>query len=348
MTSALRVVAPGLMTTVQDLGRIGYQNLGVGVCGALDPVSLRAANLLVGNPPEVGALEIAYLGPTLAVQAEEVRVAVVGATAVIEILSDPTASGGRRVEPLRSFRLRRGEGLRIGALTGGSVLYLAIEGGFDIEPVLGSVATDVRGRIGGCNGQSLVAGDKLPLRFARPGEREEVRLEGWHRSARSCIRAIVGPQGDRFPDSEVAAFFAAEYTIGAGSNRMGMRLAGRPIKHKRGFDIVSDAIAPGSIQVPGNGQPIVLLADRQTTGGYPKIATVISADVPALASLPVGAKVAFEAVTLEQAAAARREFIDELTAMKDKIVPLRVTGVDLVPRLHDCNLISGVVDAAAA
>jgi len=129
---------------------------------------------------------------------------------------------------------------------------------------------------------------------------------------------------------------------------MGMRLTGRTIQHSRGFDIVSDAIAPGSIQVPGNGQPIVLLADRQTTGGYPKIATVISADLPALARLPIGAKVAFEAVTIEEAQAAHRDHVAALAAMKKRIVPLRRTGADIVPRLQECNLVSGFIDAAAA
>jgi allophanate hydrolase subunit 2 len=126
---------------------------------------------------------------------------------------------------------------------------------------------------------------------------------------------------------------------------MAMRLTGRALRHSCGFDIVSDAVAPGSIQVPGNGQPLVLLADRQTTGGYPKIATVISADLPALAQLPIGAKVSFEAVSLEAAEAARRDFIAELEAMKDCIVPL--CRADAASQLNECNLISGVVDAAA-
>ena len=132
MTPSLRVVAPGLLTTIQDLGRAGYQHLGVPVSGALDPVSLQAANLLVGNPPGTAALEVAYLGPTLAVEADDVRVAVVGASAAIDILPDAAASEGRRVDGMQSIRLRRGEALRIGALTGGTVLYLAVEGGFDI------------------------------------------------------------------------------------------------------------------------------------------------------------------------------------------------------------------------
>jgi allophanate hydrolase len=155
---------------------------------------------------------------------------------------------------------------------------------------------------------------------------------------------IAGPQADHFADSEVAAFFDGKYAIGA-SDRMAIRLNGRPLRHSRGFDIASDGIAAGSIQIPGNGQPIILSADRQTTGGYPKIATVISADLPSLGRLPNGARVSFEAVTVEAAAAARKDHVAELAAIKSKIVPLRRKGADFAARLHQNNLISGFVSA---
>jgi biotin-dependent carboxylase-like uncharacterized protein len=236
--------------------------------------------------------------------------------------------------------------VRIGALTHGAVLYVAIEGGFDIAPVLGSLSTCIRGGFGGWQGRPLVAGDALPLCRMQASERQEVTLDEFDLAPPARFRAIPGPQADCFAEQEIAAFFEGEYTIGAGSDRMGMRLEGRPIRHREGFDIVSDGIAPGSIQIPGNGQPIVLLADRQTTGGYPKIATVISADLPALARLAVGAKVAFAPVTIEEAEAARRAFVADIDALSEKIVPLPCP--DLLPMLLACNLISGVVDAAAA
>src|SRR5712691_6553519 len=149
MNPGLRVLTPGLLTTVQDFGRPGHQHLGIAVSGALDPVGLRAANALVGNPPGTGALEVAYVGPTLAVDADDVRLSFVGAQAVIEILPDIAATSGNRIEPMRSIRLRRGEVVRVGSLTGGAVLYIAVEGGFDIAPVLGSVSTYIRGGFGG-------------------------------------------------------------------------------------------------------------------------------------------------------------------------------------------------------
>jgi biotin-dependent carboxylase-like uncharacterized protein len=345
MNPALHVLAPGLLTTVQDLGRPGYQRLGIPVSGALDPVSLRAANALVGNPPGAGALEVAYVGPTLEVDADEVRLSVVGAPASIEILTDANALSGERIEGMRSIRLSRGEIVRIGSLSGGAVLYVAVEGGFDIGPALGSVSTYLRGGIGGWQGRALVAGDRLPLCRPRATDREDCRLDGLDLSLPTRFRAIAGPQSDYFSDREINSFFDSEYTVCAGSDRMGMRLDGRQLDHARGFNITSDGIAPGSIQVPGSGQPIVLLVDRQTTGGYPKIATVISADLPALGRVPIGGKIAFEPVTIEAAEALRRNLVAEMDAIHERIVPLARTGAEVAPRLFDCNLVSGVVDA---
>ena len=323
MTPALHIVAPGLWTTVQDLGRPGFQHLGIPVGGALDPISLRAANLLVGNEPRAAALEIAYLGPTVLVEADDVQLSIVGAKAAIEILPDLGATSGERIEGMRSARLHRGEVLRIGALTGGSVLYLAVEGGFDIAPVLGSVSTCVRGGFGGWQGRQLMANDRLPLRNAAASMREDVRLEGFDLAPPRRLRAIPGPQSELFSDQHLAAFFRHQYTVSAESDRMGMRLTGPALAHNRGNDLVSDAVAPGSIQIPGSGQPIVALADRQTTGGYPKIATVISADLPALGRLAAGTRIEFEPVSLEVAESARRKLLGEIASLHQRIVPLR-------------------------
>ncbi|MEZ5785509.1 MAG: biotin-dependent carboxyltransferase family protein [Xanthobacteraceae bacterium] len=346
MTPALRVSAPGLLTTIQDLGRFGYQHLGVPVSGALDTVSLRAANLLVGNPPEAAAIEAAYVGPTLVAQADDVRIAVVGASTNIEILPEDNATHGRAARPLQSLYLRRGEALRLGPLKGGMAAYIAVEGGFDIAPVLGSLSTCIRGGFGGWQGRALVAGDVLPLR-RRASERDELQLAGFDLSPPQKVRAIPGPQADYFSDSEIAAFFRSTYIVGPSMNRMGMRLTGRPIQHARGFDIPSDAIAAGSIQVPGTGQPIVLLADRQTTGGYPKIATVISADIPALSRFPLGGEIAFEPVTVEVAESLRRQHIASVAALASKLVPVDGVSADVTSNLSTCNLISGFIDIAA-
>jgi len=334
------VLAPGLWTTVQDQGRPGFQHLGIPVGGALDPISLRAANRLVGNAPGAAALEVAYLGPTLAVEADAIRLSIVGAAATIEVLTEIGASDGERIEPLRSVRLGRGEVLRIGALSGGSVLYVAIEGGFDIAPVLGSLSTCVRGGFGGWQGRALLAGDRLPLCRAKATTREEVRLDRLDLAPPGRFRVIPGPQNEYFSEQDLARFFEARYTISA-SDRMGMHLSGPALAHRRSSDIVSDAVAPGSIQVTGGGQPIVLLADRQTTGGYPKIATVISADLPALGRLAVGATVGFEPVTLAHAEAARRKLLAEIDALHERVVPVNRRAAEAGARFLDPHLIGG-------
>jgi biotin-dependent carboxylase-like uncharacterized protein len=333
------------MTTIQDLGRAGFQNLGIGISGALDPVALRVANLLVGNEPGIGALEVLYLGPTIEIEADSVRMSFAGAAATVEMLPDASASSGTRIETMRSVLVKRGEVVRVGSLTGGATIYIGIEGGFDIQPILGSVSTNIRGGTGGWQGGAVTSGERLPLCRMRASDRDECRVEGMEFRAPGRIRAIPGPQDDYFDAVEITKFFGREYIVQSGSDRVGMRLQGDPIQHAKGFNIASDATAPGSIQVPGNGQPIVLMADRQTIGGYPKIATVISADLPDLGRLSIGSKIVFEAVTVDTAQALRRSMLDRLDGLRDCIVPIGRAGTDLAPLLLDQNLISGVVDA---
>lgn len=343
MKPLLKVVASGLMTTLQDLGRHGYQRLGIPVSGALDGVSLRAANLLAGNSPGTGALEIAYQGPTLAVEAESIRVAYAGGTAAIEILSGEDASSGVRLQPLQSARLRKGQILRIGALSGSAIGYLAVEGGFGVAPALGSQSTLARAGLGGLEGRPLRAGDILPLKLERAEDRQERILPSLMLAPPSHIRVILGPQDDYFSNEGKRTLLESVYTVSPASDRMGMRLAGPALEHARGYNIVSDGTAPGAIQVPGNGLPIVLLADRQTTGGYPKIATVISADMPALGRLMPGAKVAFKAVDVAAAEAAHRQHRADLDAIADSIVGVRA-AIDAA-KLLESNLVSGMIDA---
>jgi biotin-dependent carboxylase-like uncharacterized protein len=345
MTGALHVLSPGLMTTVQDLGRPGYQHLGVPVSGALDPVSLRAANLLVGNPPGTAAFEIAYQGPALAVEADSVRIALAGVRAPVEILAQVGDARGEPLALLESRRLRRGQVARIGALAGSAVLYLAVEGGFDLAPVLGSLSTLTRAGLGGYRGRALQAGDAIPLKQGRAEEREERLLPSLDLAPPKRFRVVLGPQDDCFTAAGKATLLGAAYTVTSASDRMGMRLEGPTLEHAKGYNIVSDGIASGSIQVPGNGLPIVLLADRQTTGGYPKIATVISADMPALGRLVPGSRVAFEAVGIEAAEAAARQLAIEFGALPERLVAARrVAAVD-VSKLMGENLVSGMVDA---
>ena len=342
MTAALRVISPGLMTTLQDLGRPGYQRLGIPVSGALDPISLRAANRIVGNPAATAALEIAYQGPVLAVEADSIRIALAGAGAPVDILDENDAA--RRIALLQSVRLVRGQRLRVGALAG-AVAYLAVEGGFAVEPMLGSRSTYTRAGIGGFAGRAVAIGDLLPLARQTVDDREERMLPLLDLASPARYRVVLGPQDDYFTEAAIRTLLDATYTVSPATDRMGMRLDGPKLEHAKGFNIVSDGIAPGAIQVPGNGLPIVLLADRQTTGGYPKVAAVISADLPALGRLMPGAKVAFQAVGIDEAEAARRQMAALIADLEASVVPARHAGLIDDAKLMAANLVSGVVNA---
>ncbi|MCL4765033.1 MAG: biotin-dependent carboxyltransferase family protein [Hyphomicrobiaceae bacterium] len=344
MSRALQILSPGLLTTIQDMGRPGYQRLGIPVSGALDPVSFTAANLLVGNPPGTAALEIAYQGPTIRIAAESVRMAYAGGGATIEALHAESGAA-ERIPVLQSRRLVKGQSLRIGALSGSTVGYLAIEGGFDVPPFLSSLSTYTRGGFGGWRGRALAAGDALLLQRSSVDEHDESMLPPLDLKLPRRFRVVLGPQDDHFTERGVRTFLESEYTVTPASDRMGMRLEGPQLEHADGYNIVSDGIAPGSIQVPGNGLPIILLADRQTTGGYPKLATVISTDLAALGRLAPGARLAFEAVGIEQAEDLRIAFAAELASLADKIRPAgRVAAFDET-KLMSANLVSGVVHA---
>lgn len=326
----LRVLQPGLCTTVQDRGRFGHQRHGVPVCGALDPRALTLANLAAGNKPDQAALEILVAGPTLEVVADSVRVALAGAAAL--------KVDGTPMLPGRSLTLRRGQVLAVGAVEGFSAL-LAVAGGFELPTVLGSRSTCLKSGFGGVEGRALVAGDELALNVPAAPPGPDLACPPLPND-RGPVRVVTGPQGDHFTDEALASFFAQSWRLARDSDRMGARLEGVPLTHRGGADIVSDGIVTGSIQVPGGGQPIVLLADHQTVGGYAKIATVILADLPRFAHLRPGDPVCFAAVTLEEARNARAARRAELEALCRQIVP--VAGLHTEALLAE-NLISGVV-----
>lgn len=333
MTATLTVLAPGPLTTMQDGGRQGWLRYGVPESGALDPRAMAVANALVGNRPETAALEMTLAGCTLAVAGGRVRIAIAGADMAMAI--DGTAVPGER-----SHTLVPGAVVRIGGARSGARAYLAASGGFAATPVFGSVAVHLRSGIGG---RALRQGDVLDIAGDGPAG-PDLRLDAEAPPAPPRLRVVLGPQDDYFTADAIATLIAAEFTITAQSDRMGYRLAGPLLAHEKGFNIVSDGIAPGSIQVPGNGLPIILLADRQTTGGYPKIATVISADLPFLGQMRPSDAVRFAAVTLAQALEARRALKAWTAALPGRLVP--VTATLDSERLLRANLISGVTDGA--
>jgi allophanate hydrolase len=341
MSAALKVLRPGLFDTVQDLGRIGYMALGMPTAGAMDRIGLTLANALAGNPPNTAGLEIGVMGPDLLVEAESVRIALAGPLSPALIESEGAAP--KPLESDRSHLLKRGQVLRVGMIEGSSTAYVAVAGGFTIHRFMGSLATYARAGVGGFEGRKLAAGDSLPTKLDAAPAGDERKLGGPFDYGSGPIRIVWGPQDDYFSEAGRHTFVTSEYKVSKEADRMGIRFEGPTIEHSKGADIISDGIGPGAIQVPGAGLPIVLLADRQTVGGYSKIATVASVDLPRLGRLLPGRTVRFTAVSVEEAEALRREQENRLArAIANLQVARPAGGVDLT-RLYEENLIDGVV-----
>lgn len=293
---SIEVLHPGLLTTVQDLGRTGYQRFGVSVSGAVDPRSAAVANILAGNPDGEAVLECTVLGPQLRFDAPAV-IAVTGADL------GPTLDGVP-VENYRALRVQAGQTLRFTGPKCGCRAYLAVSGGLDVPEVMGSRSTYMKAKIGGWHGRKLEKGDVLPLRA--PGTepkalKNRALAPEFRGRSEYTLRVVMGPQDDAFTPGGVSAFLSGVYTVTPEFDRMGCRMEGPEIEHNGSADILSDGIAFGAVQVPDSGQPIVMLADRQTTGGYTKIANVISADFRILGQLKSGDRVRFEKVSLSAA-----------------------------------------------
>jgi antagonist of KipI len=307
------VLDGGLFTTVQDQGRSGYQRYGVPVAGAVDGAALRAANLLVGNAPGAAGLECTVHGPALRVHRPLVAALFGGDLGAVVERSD---LGRWRVPLETSFLLREGNVLRFEGRRSGARAYLAFAGGIDVPRVLDSRSTYVIGGFGGIDGRRLEAGDVLAVGAAgslRPsGRRWPSAAPEADRDVRDgavSIRVVLGPQDDHFTEAALAAFAASTYRVAPSSDRMGYRLEGPTLEHVGPREIVSDGMMLGGIQVPPNGLPIVMLADRATMGGYPKIATVTASDLPRFAQLLPGDPVRFRFVSLDEA---RTAFVDSV------------------------------------
>jgi antagonist of KipI len=299
----VEVVAPGLFTTVQDLGRPGWRAFGMPAAGAADRQALVTANLLAGNPPGAAALELTLQGGTFRFEAPGYA-ALAGADLRATL-------DGAPVRAWSAFPVRTGATLALGGATAGVRAYLALHGGIEVPPLLGSRSTYTRAGVGGHEGRRLRAGDRLPVRRAGapPGgpralgpsmvPRYEDPLE---------LRVLLGPQDDAFSTHGRETFLGAEFRVTDRNDRMGWRLDGPAVEHAGAADIVSDAVLPGAVQVPGEGRPIIMGVDAQTTGGYAKIATVIGPDLARLAQARPGATVRFRCVSEEEAVGAiRRE-----------------------------------------
>jgi antagonist of KipI len=328
---SLSILKPGLLTTVQDLGRYGYQKDGILVSGAMDAVALRVANLLVGNEEGAAGLEITLLGPQIRFEADHL-IALTGAHL------SPTLNG----QPVRMNRpvwVSAGTVLAFGAPVAGSRAYLALAGGIAVPPVLGSRSTYLRAGFGGLHGRALVAGDALTCASSgTTGQKlvedlaKDAAAVGWAEAQWTpgpelcpkpgrhlTIRAIRGPEYDAFSSESQQDFWQQPFTITTEADRMGYRLQGPHLECLAATELLSSAVTFGTVQVPAGGQPIVLMADHQTTGGYPRIAQVITADFSGLAQVAPGQRIHFQEVTLAEAQALYLAQERQLRALKSAV-----------------------------
>ena len=307
----LRVIAPGPLATVQDLGRPGYQRYGVSGSGAMDPYALALGNLLVGNRPGAAAVEITLGGAEFEFL-RDTPFAVTGADLGATL-------AGAAVTMWQTMRAAPGDRLAFAGPVAGMRAYLCVAGGIDTPPALGSRATHVGSRLGGLEGRALQAGDELPLGEPPPAPppRRVPRALVPACGNDVTLRVVRGPQEHAFTPEGIRTFYESTYTLTDRSDRMGARLDGPVIEAAGGrYDIVSDAVPTGSVQVPGDGKPIVLLADRQTTGGYAKIAVVAAVDLPLIAQAAPGAAIRFRPVGVEEAEDAAAERLALLDAVR--------------------------------
>jgi biotin-dependent carboxylase-like uncharacterized protein len=321
MSARFHILDGGLQTTVQDQGRTGLLALGVPRSGALDTLSWRLTNRITGNGADFSALELRSPGPVLRLEGGAARIALGGTAAALRIERDGTV---QEWPAWRAVDLVDGDVISVAPFADTAIAYLAVAGGFNVPEHFGSRATFLRGGFGGLDGKPLKNGGLLKLvADTLPDTPCQTLLRPPVFTAAPVLRALPGPQADHFTPESLAAFFGQPFKVSRDLDRMGMRLEGTKLRHVGSADIISDAVVPGTLQVPGSGEPILLLNDCQTTGGYPKIAVVITADLPLAARLMPGSELRFRKVTMTEAEEARAEADHRYRSMANTIVQVR-------------------------
>ena len=324
----VRVLKAGMLPTVQDLGRTGYQSQGFSVAGVMDVRSFKIANLLLDNPENEAVLEFTLIGPTLQFTSETI-IAITGGD------FSPTVND-KPVPMYTALYMNRGDILKFKSARTGSRGYIAFSSYLDIPVVMGSRCTNLKSQIGGFKGRKLKDEDYLGFRIKRRYLpfflSRSLEPDSFDKESET-LRVVMGPEDDAFSKQGIETFLNNEYTVTSDFDRMGCRLDGPFIAPKESSDIISDGIAFGSIQVPSHGKPIILLADRQTTGGYAKIATVATVDIPKLVQRKTDHKIRFEAITVQEAQKLYLEEEQEYHDMREKIhTPCR--------EVLDCRLVA--------
>lgn len=292
----IKIIKAGMLTTIQDMGRYGYQETGMAVSGVMDTRSTALANILVGNEETEGVLEVTIMGPTIEFTADNI-IAVTGGDL-------GAALDGKELPRYEAVLVHAGQTLSFAMPKSGARAYVAFAGGLDVPVVMGSKSTNLKSKIGGFEGRKLEAGDAIGFTAPKTDlpNLNQRKLPVPDFSAKEHeLRVVLGPQDDCFPQSSIDTFFNNVYAISNEYDRMGCRMQGEVIKHKVGGDIITDGISFGAVQVPSHGNPIVMMADHQTTGGYTKIGNVISVDLPSLAQCMPGHKIHFKWISIEAA-----------------------------------------------
>lgn len=323
----IKILNPGMMTTVQDLGRSGYQQFGVSISGAMDQVAARMANILVGNKENEGLLEATIMGPKIEFL-DTCVIAVTGGDLQPAINNNP-------IDMNKSIKVNQGDILSFRGIKKGCRSYIGFSGGVDVPVVMGSKSTFLKAKIGGFEGRVLKVNDILPIGEIRTSITE---LEGiqapndFYDYGGEVIelRTVLGPQDDAFIEEGIKTLFSGEYSVTNNSDRMGYTLEGPEIIHKDGADIISDGISMGAIQVPSKGTPIIMMADRQTTGGYTKIGNVITADLPKVAQAKPGDKIRFKESTIKEAHNSIRELQDKFIELNKEVIKQRGSKGEII------------------
>ena len=337
--SALRILRAGPGLTIQDGGRMGYLRFGVTPAGPMDWIAARTANVALGNDPAAACLEVSAGGVELTAEDGPVRIACCGG-------DFQWSRDGAALPAAAQLTLQPGQKLSARAGSAAAWTYLAVSGGLDTPVTMGSRATHARSAIGGLDGGMLRDGALLGVAEPSPASDEAFAIEApWLAQADGPIRLVLGPQDDYFSEAGLANLLGGAFRLTPAADRMAYRLEGPRIEHSKGFNIVSDGIAMGAIQVPGDGQPLILMADRQPTGGYPKVAHVIRADIGRLAQMRPGVEIRFASVDVDEARALLLAAEDAVLDAASWLVPLRRAVT--TEALFAANLVSGVANAMA-
>lgn len=330
----IKILDAGLLTTVQDLGRYGFQRYGVSASGVMDEYSAKIANKLVGNKVGEAVLETTLKGVQIEFL-QSTAVAITGGNCDVTL-------NGTKIELWQSYLVNRGDILKMGICRSGLRNYLAFAGGIDVPIIMNSKSTNLKAKVGGFNGRKLMTGDVLSVgvgSLEAPLTLNKHYIPTYSKDIK--VGVILGQQDDYFTEAGIKTFLNETYTVTQESDRMGIRLSsisGAIIEHKNGADIISDGITFGAIQVPGSGQPIVMMADRQTTGGYTKIGNVISSDLAKLAQATPGTKVKFVEYTLEQAVQAIKNNDIIINNQNSYVSPIKEEVVDSSSRDYRINV----------